>query len=148
MSDPFWKTKSLEDLTPEEWESLCDSCGKCCLHKLQDEDSGEIFYTYVVCRLMDLATCRCTAYLERTVLNPTCLKLDIEKVRTLTWLPDTCAYRLLREGKGLLDWHPLVSGSADTVFKAGLSVLGKCISEQEVNMDALEDFIVEDEDEE
>lgn len=129
-----------------EWESLCDGCARCCLYKLQDEDTGEYFYTNVVCRLLNLETCRCTAYTERTILMPTCLALTPELVRSLDWLPTSCAYRLLAEGNPLPEWHPLVSGNAGTVHAAGISVMGKTLSEEDVDMDNLEEYIVSSDD--
>ena len=142
-SQPFWKTKTLAEMSPQEWESLCDGCARCCLYKLQDEETGEIFYTDVVCRLLDTQRCRCTAYYERTVLMPTCLVLNPELVQQLKWMPKTCAYRLLAEGKNLEWWHPLVSGDPSTVHEAGISVRWKTQAENEVDMDHLEDYIVD-----
>jgi len=146
LSKPFWEMKTFEDMTTLEWESLCDGCARCCLYKLQDEDTGEYFYTNVVCRLLNLETCRCTAYTERTILMPTCLALTPELVRSLDWLPTSCAYRLLAEGKPLPEWHPLVSGNAGTVHAAGISVMGKTLSEEDVDMDNLEEYIVSSDD--
>lgn len=141
---PFWKTKALEEMTLVEWESLCDGCARCCLIKFQDEDSGEIFITRVVCRLLDLHRCRCTSYAQRTELVPTCLSLTPELVRRLEWMPETCAYRLLAEGKDLRPWHPLVSGDPESVHRARISVRHYAISEAQVDADQLEDYIVED----
>lgn len=142
---PFWKTKNLAEMTPEEWESLCDGCAKCCLFKLQFEDSGEIAYTNVVCRFLDKARCRCTVYSERTRLVPTCLKVTPENIADLQWMPKTCAYRLIAEGKDLEPWHPLVSGDPATVHQAGISIRGKTIDESLVDMDnELEDYIIEE----
>jgi uncharacterized cysteine cluster protein YcgN (CxxCxxCC family) len=106
----FWKEKPLEDLSVEEWESLCDGCAKCCLIKFEDEDTGRIYHTNVVCELLDIYHCRCTRYPERSVLVPTCLTLNPELIHELKWMPETCAYRLLAEGKDLTRWHPLLSG--------------------------------------
>jgi len=141
---PFWKRKNLEEMTREEWESLCDGCARCCLYKLEDEDTGEIYYTNVVCRLLDIFRCRCTAYGERSRLMPTCLVLDAAKVRQLNWMPKTCAYRLIAEGKDLEWWHPLVSGDPSTVHQAGISVRWRTQAEKDVDMDNLEDYIVDD----
>ena len=127
---PFWKTKSLSQMTRDEWESLCDGCGKCCLIKLEDADTGEIHTTDVVCRLMDLKTCRCTRYAERKRLVPDCVILDKDNVHTLSWMPRTCAYRLIAEGKDLYDWHPLITGDPLSTVKAGMSVKGRVISER------------------
>ena len=141
---PFWKTKTLAQMTPEEWESLCDGCGKCCLHKLQDEDTEAIYPTNVACRLLDIHTCRCQNYPKRHKRVPSCLVLTPARAATLPWLPDTCAYRLIAEGKDLEDWHPLISGSPDTVHQAGISVRGKVISERDIDMDRLEDYVIEE----
>jgi uncharacterized cysteine cluster protein YcgN (CxxCxxCC family) len=129
---PFWKTKRLAEMTPEEWESLCDGCGRCCLVKLEDEDTGKIHFTDVVCTLFDSRTCRCKDYANRTSRVHDCVQLTPENVGGLNWLPSTCAYRLLDEGKPLQWWHPLVSGSKKTVIEAGISVKGKLLSEDEV----------------
>ena len=129
--DEFWRHKSLEEMSREEWESLCDGCARCCLIKLEDEKSGEIDYTDIACRLLDHGLCRCTKYAQRTTLVPDCVALTPQSVRTLTWLPSTCAYRLLAEGEDLQWWHPLVSGDPDTVHIAGISVRGRIVSEGE-----------------
>ena len=137
----FWKTKQLAEMTAEEWESLCDGCGKCCLHKLEDEDTGEIAYTNVACKLLNLSTCRCTRYAERTRLVPECLDLKQYDFTQYHWLPVTCAYRLLNEGKALPTWHPLRSGRAASVKKAGASIISYAIKESAaIN---LEDHIIE-----
>lgn len=140
---PFWKRKTFEEMTREEWESLCDGCARCCLYKLEDEDTGEIYYTNVICRLLDTYRCRCTHYQDRQTLMPTCLVLTPEMVRQLRWMPKTCAYRLLAEGKDLEWWHPLVSGDPNSVHKAGISVRYRTMAESEVDMDNLEDYIVD-----
>lgn len=140
MSERFWETKALAEMNPAEWESLCDGCGKCCLHKLQDTDSGELFYTNVACRLLNLNTARCTRYAARARLMPDCIQLNPEKLRQCDWLPSTCAYRLLAEGKALPDWHPLVAGDTRAVHRAGASVRGWAISEQQAP--DLEDHVI------
>ena len=118
----FWKTKKLAEMTTEEWESLCDGCGKCCLHKLEDEDTGKIAYTNVACKLINLNTCRCTRYAERISLVAECLDLKQYDFTQYHWLPATCAYRLLNEGKELPLWHPLRSGRAASVKNAGVAI--------------------------
>lgn len=128
--EPFWRAKRLEEMNQAEWESLCDGCGKCCLNKLEDIDTGELAYTNVACRLLDLGTCRCTRYADRNRLVPDCVALTPDNVGALVWMPSTCAYRLLAEGKDLPDWHPLVSGDPDSVHRAGISVRGRAISER------------------
>ncbi|HMN60206.1 MAG TPA: YcgN family cysteine cluster protein [Anaerolinea sp.] len=143
LEHEYWKKKTLAEMNAEEWEALCDGCARCCLYKLQDEDTNEIYYTNVICRLLDTYRCRCTDYPHRSKLVPTCLVLDAELVPKLSWMPKTCAYRLVAEGKDLEWWHPLVSGSADTVHKAGISVRQRVIPEKDADMDNLEDYIVD-----
>lgn len=138
---PFWKRKTLKEMTLDEWESLCDGCAKCCLHKLEDPDTGELAFTNVSCKLLDTKTCRCTNYPERTFLVPDCVELLPRNLGNLAWLPNTCAYRLLHEGKDLPWWHPLVSGDKKTVHRIGVSARGRIISELEAG--DLEDHIVE-----
>ena len=137
----FWKTKKLPEMSAEEWESLCDGCGKCCLHKLEDEDTGQIAFTNVACRLINLKTCRCTRYDERTRLVPECLDLRQYDFTQYHWLPATCAYRLLNDGEELPSWHPLLSGNAASVKKAGVSIGGYAVKETAA-MD-LEDHVIE-----
>ena len=138
---PFWKTKSLAEMTRVEWESLCDGCGRCCLNKLEDEDTGKFLYTRAACKLLDLKTCRCTDYPNRASRVPDCVSLTAENVGSLGWLPATCAYRLLEEGKSLPWWHPLVSGRQDTVTEAGIAVAGVAYSEQGLSVDDLVDHL-------
>lgn len=140
----FWKEKPLTDLTPAEWESLCDGCAKCCIIKFEDEDTGRIYHTNVVCELLDIYHCKCTRYTERSVLVPTCLTLNADLIQELKWMPDTCAYRLLAEGKDLPAWHPLVSGDPKTVHTAGVSVRGKVVSAKDVEEDDLFDYVIDD----
>ena len=141
---PFWKSKTLEALNPAEWESLCDGCGRCCLVKLEDEDSGEIHFTDIACRLFNARTCRCTDYAHRRRKVHDCIKLTPATVRSLSWLPPTCAYRLVAEGRDLAWWHPLVSGSAMSVHEAGVSVKGRIgVSEKEVRLADYPDHIVD-----
>lgn len=140
MSEPFWKTKSLEQMTPDEWESLCDGCGKCCLLKLEDEDTLELSYTNVACRLLDLESCRCKDYANRRKWVPDCVRLTPKRLEKIDWLPPTCAYRLLAEGQDLPWWHPLVSGRPETVHEAGVSVRGRAVTEREAG--DFEDHVV------
>jgi len=137
----FWETKTLAQMTTAEWESLCDNCGKCCLVKLEDEDTGEIAFTSVVCDLIDLESCRCTRYSERCTLVPECIDLKQHDFAEYKWLPSTCAYRLLTDGKPLPDWHPLNSGTVETVKDAGVSISSYAIKESQV--DDPEDHIIE-----
>lgn len=139
MSQQFWKEKTLEQMSQAEWESLCDRCAKCCLEKLEDEDTGEILYTNVACRLLDIETCRCSNYAERQRFVYSCVRLTPQKVAELPWLPSTCAYRLVYEGKDLPAWHPLITGDANSTQKAGMSCHGRIISERIVT--DLEDYI-------
>ena len=144
MSDaPFWKRKTLAELSREEWESLCDGCGKCCLVKLQDPDTDEIAYTDVACKLLDGATCRCTDYPRRKRRVRDCVVLTPAVVADLSWMPSTCAYRLLKEGRDLAWWHPLVSGDPNTVHEAGVSVRGRVVSETLVKDAELPDHVVD-----
>jgi hypothetical protein len=129
--EPFWRSKPLEAMTDREWESLCDGCGRCCLVKLEDEDTGEIAYTDVGCTLLDSDTCRCRDYENRQALVPDCVRLTPATVRMLSWLPPTCAYRLLAEGRDLYWWHPLVSGDPETVHTAGISVRDRVAGPEE-----------------
>jgi uncharacterized protein len=129
---PFWEEKTLEEMNPVEWEALCDGCGRCCLIKLEDEDSGEIFTSDVRCRLLNSSTCKCTHYNGRKKQVPDCIKLTPENVRNIDWIPKTCAYRRLAEGKGLAWWHPLISGDPETVVQAGVSVRNRTVPEAEV----------------
>ena len=141
MSEPdFWKKKSLAEMTPAEWESLCDGCGKCCLHKLRYAD-GTLKMTSVSCRLLDTESCRCSNYPKRKYLVPDCVMLSQDNLASLDWLPDTCGYRLVNAGKDLFPWHPLVSGDPESVHAAGISVRGRCISERKAG--ALENYITE-----
>lgn len=140
---PFWKQKTLEAMTPAEWESLCDGCGRCCLVKLEDEDTGQIHFTDVACKLFEAATCRCGDYAHRRRKVHDCIKLTPAAVRTLTWLPPSCAYRLLAEGRDLAWWHPLISGSSASVHDAGVSVRGRVeASETDVRLDDYPEHIV------
>jgi len=142
MSERFWETKTLADMSRDEWEALCDGCGRCCLVKLEDAEDGEIYFTDVACRLLDCNSCRCTNYPERQAHVPDCIELTIETLAKIPWLPKTCAYQLLSEGGKLYPWHPLVSGNPDSVHRAGISVRGVVISETKVKPDDLEDHVI------
>jgi hypothetical protein len=139
-NEPFWRRKKLTDMTRAEWESLCDGCAKCCLEKLEDVETGEISYTNVACRLLDLKACRCTNYEQRQRYVPDCVVLTPDNIAQLHWMPSTCAYRLLAEGKDLPDWHPLVSGDPDSAHRSRNSVRGRVVSERDAG--DLEDHIV------
>jgi uncharacterized cysteine cluster protein YcgN (CxxCxxCC family) len=130
MSDkPFWETVPMERMSRTQWESLCDGCGKCCVHKLEDDETGEMFATNVACRLLDVKTARCSDYANRRAHVPECVRLTPAKLATIEWLPSSCAYVRVSRGQGLADWHPLVSGDPESVRKAGASVAGRVISE-------------------
>ncbi|GGX53869.1 UPF0260 protein [Tateyamaria omphalii] len=154
MSDPidrdglasrFWERKPISKLSRKEWEALCDGCGKCCLNKLEDEESGEVALTRVACRLLDDDTCRCAHYETRHQFVPDCIVLKPENIEEhLYWIPQTCAYRLVYEGKPLFDWHPLISGRAETVHAAGVSMQGRTFSEFDVADDDWEEHIIDE----
>lgn len=136
----FWETKSLAEMSATEWESLCDHCGQCCLHKLEDEETGALAFTRVVCDLLDLDTCRCTRYAERCTLVPDCLDLQQHDFAAFNWLPPTCAYRLLTDGQPLPDWHPLLTGDPASVARAGMTVSAYAVKESQV--EDMEDHII------
>ncbi len=136
--DPrFWKTKSLEAMTPEEWESLCDGCGNCCLEKFEDEEDGRVRAIPVACEYLDITSCRCLVYSDRTFVTDDCVVLTPKTLQEINWLPETCAYRLLAEGKDLPGWHPLVSGRAKTVHEAGISVRDRVVPGRYIHPDDL-----------
>lgn len=145
---PFWEVKTLAELSTAEWESLCDGCGRCCMVKLEDEDTGDVHVTRLACKLLDVKTCRCKNYENRQSLVPDCLSIDLAAVRRLKWLPPTCAYRRLDEGRGLAWWHPLVSGDPETVHKAGISVRGLARSEKGIRETSVPRYIIPPFDEE
>ncbi|MFN0218074.1 MAG: YcgN family cysteine cluster protein [Hyphomicrobium sp.] len=141
---PFWKAKRLEDLNKTEWEQLCDGCARCCLVKLEDEDTGQVHLTKLSCGLLNVGTCRCKDYDNRFAKMPDCLEIDLEKVRTLSWLPATCGYRVVAEGRDLAWWHPLISGTPETVHQAGISVRGLAMSERRVKEENYWRYIIAD----
>jgi uncharacterized cysteine cluster protein YcgN (CxxCxxCC family) len=134
MKDEYWKRKSLSEMNTEEWEGLCDGCALCCMHKVEDEDTGEVFYTDVACKLLDLDTCRCVDYANRARIVAECFVLSPDEPEMFSWLPDSCAYRRLARGKDLPEWHPLITGDPESVHAAGISIRGKAISENETRL--------------
>lgn len=141
VTNSFWETKTLDQMNRAEWESLCDGCGKCCIHKLEDEETGELLPTNVACKLLDRHSGQCTNYRHRRAFVPECVRLTPARLREIDWLPETCAYRLVDEGKPLPEWHPLVSGDPESVHRAGISVRGWTVSE--VDAGDLEHHIVD-----
>lgn len=133
MKDQYWKRKSLAAMNRAEWEGLCDGCALCCMHKLEDEDTGEIFYTDIACRLLDVDTCRCTDYANRAKQVADCLLLSVDRPQQFDWLPDSCAYRRLANNKELPAWHPLLTGDLNSVHAAGISARGRATSENETS---------------
>ena len=140
---PFWEEKTLSQMSPAEWEALCDGCGRCCLIKLEDEDTGTIVTSDVHCKLLDGESCRCSDYPNRQRKVPDCIKLTPENVVSTSWIPTTCAYRRIAEGRGLAWWHPLISGDPETVVAVGVSVRGRTVSETEVGPDEWESHAVD-----
>jgi hypothetical protein len=146
LAPKFWERKKLKHMSKTEWEALCDGCGKCCLNKIEDDETGEVFLTRVACRLFDDSTCRCGQYQTRHQFVPECISLTPETMsQHAYWLPKTCAYLLLWEDKALFEWHPLISGDFETVHEAGISIQGQSIPEFEVEEDDWEDHLIEEE---
>lgn len=145
LSDRFWETKKLEQMNKAEWEAVCDGCGKCCLNKLEDEDTGEVEMTRVACRLLDNDTCLCAQYPIRHQFVPECIVLTPKTLKdNLYWLPQTCGYRLLHEGRTLYDWHPLIAGNSEAIHEAGVTMQGRTVPEFEIDEDDWEDYIIEE----
>ncbi len=145
LAPRFWERKSLGELSEKEWEALCDGCGKCCLNKLEDEDSGEVALTRVACRLFDDSTCRCGQYETRHRIVPECISLTAKNLDShIYWMPETCAYKLIWQGKPLHDWHPLISGTPESVHRAGVSMQGRTVPEFEIDDEDWEDHIIEE----
>jgi uncharacterized protein len=138
----FWEQKALQDMNLEEWEAICDGCGRCCLVKLEDEDSGDVYFTDVACRLLDLESCQCQDYPHRLSRVPDCVKLTRDNINDIQWLPETCSYRVLRDSGTLPSWHPLVTGEATSVHQAGISVRNRVVSESSVSLVELEAHII------
>jgi uncharacterized cysteine cluster protein YcgN (CxxCxxCC family) len=132
---PFWETTALAAMTRSQWEALCDGCARCCLHKLQDRENGRIYFTMIACRLLDRQTCRCRDYTQRTAQVPECIVLTADNVHACDWLPATCAYRKLAAGEPLDSWHPLISGNRESVRRAGVSIQGMTLSEDDIHAD-------------
>jgi hypothetical protein len=139
---PFWRHKPLAELSQAQWEALCDGCGRCCVHKLEDEDTGTVHYTDIACELLDAGNCRCRDYAHRTDRVPDCVVVTPDRLDELDWLPRTCAYRRLAEGRDLAWWHPLVSGDPDTVRRAGISVAGRVTPARDPSLDRLEEHVI------
>lgn len=145
LSEKYWETKDISDLSKPEWEALCDGCGKCCLNKLEDEDTGQVDLTRVACRLLDNSTCLCSKYVFRHQYVPECIVLTPKTIEdNMYWLPQTCAYRLVYEGRPLYPWHPLISGDPTTVHTEGMSMIGRTVSEYDVAEDDWDDHIIEE----
>lgn len=141
---PFWKTKSLDDMTKSEWESLCDGCARCCLVKLEDDDDARVYLTRLTCSMLHVRSCRCSDYPNRFEKMADCIEITPEKVRSLAWLPATCGYRIVHEGRDLAWWHPLISGSPDTVHDAGISVRSFAMNEKRVKLENYQRYVIDD----
>ena len=144
MTNSFWETKTLAQMTSQEWESLCDGCGQCCVMQLENEETNTLFFTDVACRLFDAETCRCSSYEDRQEHVPSCMVMDMTNIaECVEFAPPTCAYKLLFEGQELYPWHPLISGNNQSVHESGVSVRNKVISEEDLDLDKLEDRIID-----
>ncbi len=142
LNRAFWETTRLEDMTPEQWESLCDGCGKCCLQKLIDDETEDVYYTNIACHLLDVNTSRCSDYAERQKKVPDCITLTKTDIAAFDWLPVTCSYRLVAHGLPLPEWHHLLTGDREAVIRAGMSAANRCISERLVKEDDIEEHII------
>lgn len=140
---PYWERLSLNDMSHSQWEALCDGCGKCCLHKLEDEDTAELVFTSIACTLLDSHSCRCSDYSKRLQRVPDCVDIRKHDLDELRYMPSSCAYRLIHEGKPLAPWHPLVSGDADSVHAAQMSVRDRVVSEDDIDEDEWDLYIVD-----
>lgn len=140
--EKFWEKKTLSQMSKSEWESLCDGCGKCCLNKIIDDETEDLYFTNVSCHLLHTKTCRCRKYEQRLKLVPDCVKISLDDIEQFHWMPGSCAYRRLIEGEPLPEWHPLITGSQAEMHKGGHSIRGKIISEAQVDPEKLEDYIV------
>lgn len=141
MRDQFWKRYPLNQLTTEEWEALCDGCARCCLQKLEDEETGEVYYTSIACQLLDLERCSCSDYPDRNRNVPNCVHLTVDRAAEFYWLPETCSYRLLHEGQPLPPWHPLISGGRDSIHEAGVSI--RSFAMLETGEEDLEEYLLD-----
>lgn len=142
IQPPFWQTKTLDQMSKVEWEQLCDGCGKCCLHKLEDEEDGQVYYTNIACKYLNVDTCKCNDYSRRLKNVPGCLSLTPQTASLLSWLPSTCAYKLLANNEPLPAWHPLVAGKKTKMIKKGVSVAGKVLSELQVAEEDYQEHVV------
>lgn len=142
MSSNFWEVKSLAEMSQQEWESLCDGCGRCCLNKLEDEDTGEIYFTNVTCKLLDIEKCRCSDYDNRKVSMPDCMILSFDNKEALEVMPSTCAYSLLYQGKPLPEWHPLITERKESVAEADITIAGKVVSEEHIHYTQLPEHLI------
>ncbi len=143
IAKPWWKQKSLAEMSRPEWESICDHCGKCCLNKLEDESDGTVYYTDIACDLLDAESCQCGDYANRETLVPDCVRLTMDNLDDLYWMPPSCAYRLLHEGNDLPEWHHLVTGDKNSIHRVGESIAGRFVYSKTINEDQWEERIVE-----